>query len=85
MIIDGILLVLKGILSVLLAPLSPLSIAVDFLGSIPVVTQFLQIVAYVLPWVNLLPLFAIIFASFAFRVVLAVIKLVWNFIPLIGN
>lgn len=85
MITDGILNVLQGILNILLLPLTALNIGIDFLASIPVVVQFLQIVAYVLPWINLLPLFAIIFASFAFRIVLALIKLIWHFIPLIGN
>lgn len=85
MITDGILFVLQGILNILLAPLIPLNIAIDFLGSIPVISEFVQIVAYVLPWDNLLPLFAIIFASFVFRVVLSLIKLIWHFIPVIGN
>lgn len=85
MITDGILLVLQGILIVLLSPLAVLNIGIDFLTSIPVITEFIQIVAYVLPWDNLLPLIAVIFASFIFRVVLSLIKLVWHFIPVIGN
>lgn len=85
MIIDGILIVLAGVLDILLAPLTVLNIGIDFISSFPVVTQFLQIVAYVLPWDNLLPLFTIIIASFVFRVALAFIKLIWSFVPLIGN
>lgn len=85
MIVDMILLVLQGILNILLAPLTVLNIGIDFIASIPVITEFIQIVAYVLPWNNLLLLFAVIFASFVFRVVLSLIKLVWHFIPLIGN
>lgn len=85
MITDGILIVLQGILNILLSPLAVLNIGIDFLGSIPVISEFIQIVAYVLPWNNLLPLFAVIFASFVFRVALSLIKLVWHFIPVIGN
>ena len=85
MIVDMILLVLQGILNILLAPLTVLNIGIDFISSIPVISEFIQIVAYVLPWDNLLLLFALIFASFVFRVVLSLIKLVWHFIPLIGN
>ena len=85
MITDGILIVLQGILNILLAPLTVLNIGIDFLGSIPVITEFIQIVAYVLPWDNLLPLIALIIASFLFRGALALIKLIWHFIPVIGN
>lgn len=85
MITDGILLILQGILNILLIPLSTINVAVDFLGSIPVVAEFVQIVAYVLPWENLLPLFTFIFATFLFRAALALIKLVWHFIPVLGN
>lgn len=85
MIVDMILLVIQNILYVLLSPLTILNIGIDFIGSIPVVVEFVQIVAYILPWNNLLPLFALIFASFIFRVALSLIKLVWHFIPVIGN
>ena len=85
MIVDMILLVLQGILNILLSPLTVLNVGIDFIGSIPVVTEFIQIVAYVLPWDNLIPLFTIIFASFVFRVALSLIKLVLHFIPIIGN
>lgn len=85
MVINGILLIIQGILNVLLLPLSSLNIAIDFIGSIPVVTQFLQIVAYVLPWDNLKPLIIFTIAMFTFRAVLSLIKLIWHFIPIAGN
>ncbi len=85
MIIDGILLIIQGILNVLLLPLSGLNIAIDFIGSIPVVTQFLQVIVYVLPWDNLKPLIIFTIAMFTFRAVLSLIKLIWHFIPIAGN
>ena len=85
MIIDGILLIIQGILNVLLLPLSGLNIAIDFIGSIPVVTQFLQVIACVLPWDNLKPLIIFTIAMFTFRAVLSLIKLIWHFIPIAGN
>ena len=85
MIINGILLIIQGILNVLLLPLSGLNITIDFIGSIPVVTQFLQVVAYVLPWDNLTPLIIFTIAMFTFRAVLSLIKLIWHFIPIAGN
>ena len=85
MISDGILFVFQGILNVLLLPLSALNVAIDFVGSIPVVTQFLQVIVYVLPWNNLKPLILFTFSMFIFRAVLSLIKLIWHFIPIAGN
>ena len=85
MIVDGILLVLQGIIEVLLSPLTLINISVDFVGSIPVISEFIQIVAYVLPWSNMLPLISLVIGIFIFRVVLALIKLIWHFIPVLGN
>ena len=85
MITDGILFVFQGILNILLLPLSALNVAIDFVGCIPVVTQFLQVVAYVLPWDNLKPLIFFTIAMFTFRAILSLIKLIWHFIPIAGN
>lgn len=85
MIIDLILLVAQVILETLLLPLSVINIGIDFVASLPVIAEFLQIIAYILPWSNLLPLFAIIFASFIFRISIALLNLFWHMIPIIGN
>ena len=85
MIIDMILLLVQGILEFLLLPLSAINIVVDFVSSIPVISQFLQIVAYILPWDNILPLFFIVVGIFFFRINMALIRAVWHFLPIIGN
>lgn len=85
MILDGILLVLQGIVEILLSPLTVINIGIDLVASIPAITEFMQIIAYVLPWSNILPLISLIFAMFIFRAVLAIIKLIWHFIPVFGN
>lgn len=81
MIIDLILLVLQGVLNILLLPLTVVNITVDFIGSIPVITEFLQVVAYILPWTNLLPLIAIVIVLFMLRIGIAVLKLFKDVIP----
>lgn len=81
MIIDGILLVLQGILNILLAPLTVLNITIDFIGSIPVVTQFLQIVAYMIPFDNLLPLIFLVVAALLLRCGIALMKFILNALP----
>lgn len=85
MITDAVLIIILDILNVLLLPLSALNIVVDFVGSIPVITQFLQVIIYVLPWDNFFPLFLFIIAMFIFRGGLSLIKIIWHFIPFIGN
>ena len=81
MILDGIFLVLQGVLNIILAPLTVLNISIDFISNIPVVFQFLQIVAYIIPWSNLLPIFVVVVAIFVFKIGLTLIKLLINFIP----
>lgn len=79
MILDLILGVLKIIIEILLSPLTVLNVAIDFIGSIPVVMSFIQVVAYVLPWSNILPIIILLFAIFGFRIVISVILLVKRF------
>ena len=85
MIVDAILLLAQSIIDLLLLPLTALNFVIDFTSSIPIVSQFLQLVAYLLPWSNLLPLIIFIIAMFVFRGVLSLIKLIWSFIPIIGS
>lgn len=82
MIIDLILLVLQGFLNILLLPLTAVNMAVDLVSSIPIIAEFLQIVAYVLPWGNLLPLILIIFSLGMFKIGVALVKTIWDLIPL---
>ena len=79
MIINGILLVFQGIINVLLSPLSILSVGVDFLSSITVVQQFLQVVAYLFPWSYILPLITFIVSVFVFRIAMSIVKLILDF------
>ena len=84
MILDAILGVLKIIIEILLSPLTVLNVAIDFIGSIPVVMSFVQVVAYVLPWQNILPVIILLFAIFVFRIVIALLNLILKFIPFFG-
>ena len=81
---DLILIVFQGILNVLLLPLTVFNIAVDFVSSIPVVVDFLQIAAYILPWSNILPLILLVIALSGFRITLSLVKTFLSFIPFLG-
>ena len=83
MILDAILLLFQGIINVLLAPLSVINWAVDLVSSVPVIANFLSIVAYVLPWGNILPLISLIVGMFIFRIFISLIKTIWELLPIL--
>lgn len=81
MIVNGILLVFQGFLNILLLPVTAIDITIDFISSIPIVTQFLQVITYILPWRNILPIIAFIILLTIFKTTISLIKLIINFIP----
>ena len=85
MITNAIVLVFQGVLNVLLTPLSVFNIGVDFVSSIPILSSFIKIIAYVLPWSKLTPLISLTVGLFTFRITLALIRLVKGFIPTMGG
>lgn len=81
MITDAILSFFTAMSSVLLTPLTIVNIAVDVVTSIPVVAKFVTIIAYIIPWDNLLPLFVIIFAVLGLRIGIAIIRFIFSLLP----
>lgn len=81
MITNAILLVLQGALSVILLPFTAINIAIDFISSIPVFVSFLQVVAYLIPWSNILPIIVLNVAIVVFKIAVTLIKTVWAVIP----
>lgn len=83
MIIDGILFILQSIVNILLAPLSALNWGFTTATSIRVISDFINIVAFVLPWKNIMPIFTFVIAMFAFRAIVALIKTIWDLLPIL--
>ena len=83
MIVNGILLILQGIVNILLTPLTPLNWLADTAVKISVISDFINIVAFVLPWKNILPIFIFISAAFLFRAIVALIKTIWDLLPVL--
>lgn len=81
MIIDAILLVFQGVLEIVLSPLTVINIGIDFIASIPVIGSFVNVVAYILPWSNLFPLFVLLIALFSLRIVIAIVRFIISIIP----
>lgn len=82
MIIDGILFIIKGIINIILSPLEIINIGIDLVASVPVVGQFLGIIAYIIPWKNILPLIIITCAILNWKALLSIINFIWNWIPI---
>lgn len=83
MILNGLLSILQGILNVLLAPLDLLNWAVNISLSINVIQDFINIIAFVLPWKNIDPIFTFIIGMFGFRAMIALIKTIWDLLPIL--
>ena len=60
-----------------------LNIDISFLPFINVLQGFFRISFYLLPMSYLKPLFIIIGAMFAFRTVVAIIKTIWDLLPIV--
>ncbi len=82
MITNGILLIFQNFLNIILLPLTVFNVVIDIASSIPFIAQFLQVVAYIVPWSNILPIILIMFSMFSFRIGMALIKLIIYIIPL---
>lgn len=83
MIIDLFLGVLQVVVNVLLAPLSVLNFGIDVISKFTIVQKFVQVVAYIFPWSQLSPLVAFIVVMFIFRGVVALIKTIWEMLPIL--
>ncbi len=84
MILDAILLVFQGVITVLLAPFGFISVGVDFISKILLFTPFLQVIAYIIPFKNILPLIIITFSLVGIRITISIIKFILKFIPGLG-
>ena len=83
MIVDLLLLVLQGALSILLLPLTVVNIVVDFVSGITVFVSFLQVIAYILPWSNILPLIVLTIGLIGLRIGIAIVKTIWDLLPFV--
>lgn len=83
MIVDGILSVLAVVLNLLLSPLEIINISVDFVSGIGFVADFFAVIAYIIPWASLLPLFAIIASVISFKIIVSFLKTLWDILPLV--
>lgn len=75
--------IIEGVLNVILFPLDVINFSVNWFLGIDWVRDAVSVVSYVLPWENILPLFIGIVAIFGFRIVIAIIKTIWELLPVV--
>lgn len=83
MILDLLFGILQGIVNILLAPLQVLDFVIDFASSFSIVQGFVQVVAYLFPWSNLMPLITFVIGAFIFRSIVSLIKTIWELLPIL--
>lgn len=82
MIIDGLLAVVFGLVDLLLAPLGLLSFNFDITKLEPVL-QYFRMALYLIPFQELSPIFLFFVVMMAFRIVVSLIKTIWNLLPIL--
>ena len=75
--------IIEGVLNVVLFPLDVINFSVNWFLGIDWVKDVVSVVSYVLPWENILPLFIGIVAIFGFRIVISIIKTIWELLPVV--
>ncbi len=69
--------------NILLSPLNLVSWTLDKIMNIPLLTSFLEVVAYIIPWGYLYPLILIIFGIIGFKIIISLIKTIWDILPVL--
>ena len=82
MIIEGVLSVVFGLLNILLIPLQVVDLGLSVVTLEPVI-QFLHMAMYLIPFKELMPIFIFFMSMMAFRVVVSVIKTIWDLLPIV--
>lgn len=82
MIINGLLSVVFGLLNLLLMPLEIVNFTLD-LATLEPVMQYFKMALYLIPFKELMPIFTFFVAMMGFRIVVSLIKTIWNLLPIL--
>ena len=81
MIAEGLLSVVFGIVNILLMPLNVINFVVNSSVFTPIV-EFINMALYLIPFKQLMPIFAFFVSMMLFRIVVSIIKTIWDLLPL---
>jgi hypothetical protein len=82
MIVDGLLSVVFGLIQILLIPLELAEFAVT-LATFDPVAQYFRMALYLIPFAELMPIFTFFIGMMAFRIIVSLIKTIWNLLPIL--
>ena len=84
MIIDLILNIIHSFFSFILSGFDIISTArITEILSFPYILKFFQIIGYIIPWANILPLIIITFIILNFKIAVRFIKTIWQLLPFV--
>lgn len=81
MVVEGLLSVVFGFINILLLPLSVIDIGLDILTLEPVI-QFINMAMYLIPFKDLMPIFMFFVSMMSFRIIVSLIKTIWDLLPI---
>jgi len=82
MIIEGVISVIFGLINLLLMPLDVVNFGFNVLTLEPV-KQFIKMALYIIPFNELMPIFIFFASMMAFRIVVSLIKTIWDLLPIV--
>lgn len=82
MVVEGLMSVIFGIVNLLLMPLNIVNLIVDSSAFTPIL-EFINMALYLIPFRQLMPIFAFFVGLMMFRIVVAFIKTIWDLLPLV--
>lgn len=82
MVVEGLLSVVFGVINTLLMPLNIINFVVDN-AVFSTILEFINMALYLIPFKQLMPIFAFFVALMMFRIVVAFIKTIWDLLPLL--
>lgn len=74
--------IIEFVLNIFLFPLDIVNVGINFFIGIDWVVDIVNLISYVLPWENILPLIVFIISIFVFRITISLIKTIWDLLPL---
>jgi len=82
MIVESLLSVVFGLINFILLPLQIVDFALDLVALEPVI-QFINMALYLIPFRELMPIFIFFMSMMTFRVVVSLIKTIWDLLPIV--
>lgn len=83
MIFTPIIYIINYLVDLLFLPIQAISIGIDFVSGISILNSFFSVVYYLLPIGNILPLIFIVIAITIFKIVISLIKTIWELLPVV--